>query len=209
MITNLTTSGSAYIKIDTLSNELIEYATNNFELLFNLHPKQRGRIIMRDRKTSEASEVESSRWHKSYLNTPTYDADRHVSSYMYCGLQKYEYTPLPIEFQPFIEKFDTNQVTINWYENGSDYIAPHSDCIKDLEKGTDIVIISLNEDDRIFRIKSKVTTNDSICKNLDIVTTNGMIISMCGDMQNKFRHTVPKKENAKRRISITCRKIKN
>jgi|GEM_PF-5996298 len=211
----LTRSKSAWITIEWLSEELIEYTRNQFQKLFELRPIERGTVILYDQETP------SSRWHRSYLNTPSFNANYENRSYMYSGKDPSDDTSLPELFQPYLdfsnkEKCEDpyNQVIINWYLDGNDYIAAHSDCQMHMKPNAGISIITLCEEEKDFREllftpkKNGLTENDFIYNRLKISALNGSIITMYGDTQHKFRHKVPKAAHIKTsRISITLRKF--
>jgi alkylated DNA repair dioxygenase AlkB len=78
-----------------------------------------------------------------------------------------------------------NGILINRYSTGQEYIGPHSDDEKNLDK-SGVIAISYGGE-RIFRIRDKVTkeiVQDIPIKNLDI-------IHMGGDFQKEFTHEVP------------------
>lgn len=212
----LTKSKSAWITITWLSNKLIQYTQIQYQTLFDLHPIERGKVVMHD------EEVQSSRWHKSYLNTPMLNANHAKKSYMYSGKNMADNDiSLPSLFQPFLDFINKterinqyNQVIVNWYLNGQDYIAAHSDCQIDMKPNAEISIITLCEQEEHFRElrftpkKINGTENDAIYNHLRIATIHGSIVTMHGDTQNKFRHKVPKALDIDTsRISITCRKF--
>jgi alkylated DNA repair dioxygenase AlkB len=128
---------------------------------------------------------------------------------------------LPILFQPylvFINKNERNgkynQVIVNWYLNGQDYIAAHSDCQIGMKPNAEISIITLCEQEEHLRElrftpkKINGLENDAIYNHVKIATIHGSIITMHGDTQNKFRHKLPKALDIDTsRISITCRKF--
>lgn len=113
----LNESGSAYLKVAFIPEELSNYAIANFEQLWALHPKEKHRIIMFEK------EVEVSRYSQSYLNTPT-DLSHTVSrSYMYSGYDtSTNNSELPQVMQRFYDYMGGkdsayNQVIANWYED--------------------------------------------------------------------------------------------
>lgn len=209
----LTESKLAWITIEWLSEELMDDAQKNYDELFDLHPIERGKVIMFH------EDVESPRWHRSYLYTPEYDAKAH-RSYMYSGKKKYDDLSLPVPFQNFLaflnqkEKGDEyNQVIANWYVDGKDYIAPHSDCQVNMKPNAGIAIVTLCKEDSSFRElqfrpkKMKESKNDYIYKQVKIALKHGCIITMYGDTQKNFRHGIPKAlEVTSSRISLTFRK---
>jgi alkylated DNA repair dioxygenase AlkB len=212
---NLSDDGASYITIDTLPSDLQLHGSDNLFTLFNLHPTQRGKVQM------PSGECESPRWHKSYLNTPSPDL-KSRSSYMFSGHDETSNRDqLPDAFLPFLEYVNRddggyNQVVINWYKDGQDYTAQHSDCEDGMKEGADIVVISLG-DKRIFRIRPKnlekvdVDSKSEVVKpeGLDVSCPHGSVLTMGGHTQRFFRHGVPKSASEAPRISITFRKFKN
>lgn len=93
-----------------------------------------------------------------------------------------------------------NGILINRYTTGLEYIGPHSDDEKNLDK-TGVVAISYGGE-RIFRIKNKQTkeiVQDIPIKNLDI-------IHMGGQFQKEFTHEIPStKKPVDIRYSFTFR----
>lgn len=212
----LTKSKSAWLTITWLSDELINYTQNKYQSLFNLHPVERGKVVMHD------EEVQSLRWHKSYLNTPLRNENHAKKSYMYSGKNIADNDiSLPNLFQPYLDFINKNerndkynQVIVNWYLNGQDYIAAHSDCQLGMKPDAEISIITLCEKVEHFRElrftpkKINGLENDAIYNHVKIATMHGSNITMHGDTQNKFRHKVPKALDIDTsRISITCRKF--
>lgn len=211
----LTKSKSAWLTIEWLSEELIEYTKDQYQKLFQLRPIERGKVVIHDQET------QSSRWHRSYLNTPLHNANYENRSYMYSGKDPSDDASLPELFQPYLDfsnkekcEDEYNQVIINWYLNGNDYIAAHSDCQMHMKPNAGIALITLCEKEEDFRElqftpkKTSLTENDFIYNRLKISALNGSIITMYGDTQNKFRHKVPKSAHINTsRISITLRKF--
>jgi len=107
------------------------------------------------------------------------------------------YTDLPVEFDQFLEfarSIDErfNQVIVNWYDGGLDYIAPHKDCPHGLIENAPIMMINLCEsDDRVFMVQHKF-----------IPLENGTYIIM----RENYTHGVPKNQKSiGRRMSISFR----
>jgi alkylated DNA repair dioxygenase AlkB len=210
----LSESESSWLTIEWLSEELMTYATENYQSLFEIHPLERGKVIMNN------EEIVSPRWHRSYLHQPELGST-HKSSYMYSGIEGFEDLALPTPFQKFLDFLNQkeplnkyNQVIANWYADGTDYIAKHSDCQKGMVPNADIKNITLCEDERFPRElkitpkKSKNGINDNLFAQVRIQLKHGCIITMHGDTQNKFRHGVPKAlDNHTSRISLTFRKF--
>ena len=211
----LTRSKSAWLTITWLTEALMEYSKKNFHHLFEMHPAQRGNVIL------YGNEVSTQRWYKSYLQTPVRSEAYTNRSYMYANKENYSETALPILFQPFLDEINKNenedkynQVIVNWYANGNDYIAAHSDCQLFMKPNASIAILSLYNKEENFRILQFTPKNindienDFIYHKLKIAALQGCIITMHGDTQQKFRHKIPKDVAiATSRISITFRKF--
>lgn len=209
----LTKDRLSWITIGSLPIELKEYGSTNFSEMFNLHPPERQKIIMYNK------EVEVSRYQQSYLNTPSYTPNLLKSrSYMYSGFDTSKNnTDLPAKFKKYLDFVNSlgrgiyNQVTINWYSDGSDYIALHSDCEEKLKHHSPIIIITLNEHDtylREFIIRSKFDNENVIYNKMSIDLENGTVITMGGNTQKMFMHGVPKAhDSVSRRISLSFRQI--
>jgi len=211
---SLTQNNSAWIEITHIPADLKTYGHNSFNTLFNLHPKERGKIIIENRH--QHRETESPRWHASYLNTPKWDRTLE-SSYMFSGLADSQVqckVDIPSEFSPFFDYMNQignyNQVVAKWYKDGYDFIAYHSDYAYGMPKHTNVAILSLYEnanDYRVFSIKAKQNENlsDVSYERVDIKIRHGCILIMCGDTQNKFRHGIPKMDTNSKRVSLTFR----
>jgi alkylated DNA repair dioxygenase AlkB len=146
------------------------------------------------------------------LETPRYFQSYCVPYYFTGKLNKAE--PLPNSFK-FLKDFADNsehgkfdQVLVNWYDNGLNYIGAHSDDTTQLEKDSPIFSISLGST-RTFRIRNKI--DKKILH--DIPLTDRSIVIMCGKFQTELTHEVvkingKKGENVGKRINITFRKYK-
>jgi alkylated DNA repair dioxygenase AlkB len=212
---DLSDDGASYIILDTLPSYLKIYGSNTFDTLFSLHPEQRGKIQMK------SGELESPRWHNSYLNTPSPNPETHFS-YMFSGHDDASVRDaLPDAFLPFLDYVNRdgagyNQVVINWHKDGQDYTAQHSDCEDGMREGADIVVVSLG-DERNFKIRPKNIKVDGADRDIDVVTRvegldiscpHGSILTMGGHTQKFFRHGVPRSASESPRISITFRSFK-
>jgi alkylated DNA repair dioxygenase AlkB len=211
---DLTASQSAWLTIDWLPDELAAYAHQNYPALFALHPTERGKVVMLH------EEVESPRWHRSYLHLPA----RGISgdySYMYAGKSGYDDVTLPPQFQGFLDYLNAretgdpyNQLLVNWYQDGADYIAPHSDCQAGMKPGAGIAVLSLYERDADLRTLVLTTrkvpgaVNDTLYRKVRVKLPHGCIVTMHGAVQTHFRHSVPRDPAVRAsRISMTFRKF--
>jgi alkylated DNA repair dioxygenase AlkB len=125
-----------------------------------------------------------------------------------------------------------NMCFMNFYEDGSDYIGPHSDDEKQLFKGKNdrvsILSISIGAERKFVlhpkKKKKKTTTkkkNEKKSKEIEnerfkkeFVLTNGSVILMDGKCQSTHKHSIPKIQNKKdakkvgKRVNITFRLFK-
>jgi len=212
-VIQLNDSGSAYILVDYLPEELAYNSHNMFDQLWNLHPVDRHKIIMYEK------EVEVSRYSKSYLNTWTDLAHTKSSSYMYSGFNTSSNTdPLPDEFVDYYNWAKSqdsrfNQVIANWYENESDYIAPHADCMRGMIPNAKISIMSFYSDlessnFRFIEFTPKSSNSDCLADLVRIRLSHGSIITLCGTTNEDFVHEIPKTFNPVcSRISLSFRQM--
>ncbi len=178
----------------------IECFDEEFNLLWNEHPQERGHIMMYGKK------ICVKRFQRLYG----------AATYKFSGIT------LPTEsvIHPLVQKcldwvhtnfsdFKTfyNGALVNFYENGDDYIGPHSDDEKDLIKDLPIFSFSFGST-RTFRVKVKNNNEDIWISQLNLNVFNGSVIAMCGEMQTEFKHEVPKQSDSDRRINITVRAFK-
>eukprot|EP00049_Salpingoeca_infusionum_P027444 m.32350 g.32350 ORF g.32350 m.32350 type:complete len:217 (-) comp9510_c0_seq1:121-771(-) len=100
-----------------------------------------------------------------------------------------------------------NGALVNWYSDGSSYIGPHSDDVRDLEPGVPILGFSFGGE-RVFRLKKKLPSIKGVTKR-DVTTLHGSVIAMCGACQQEYTHEVVKtKRQVSPRISVTVRSFK-
>jgi alkylated DNA repair dioxygenase AlkB len=218
----ITLNNECYLTIEYLPENIKQYARDNYEMLFSLHPERRHKIIM------YGEEVEVSRWQKSYLQTP--ECSNEVlngnRSYMYSGFDTSDNNEdIPSEFQfiyDYISSKDEkyNQVSINWYAN-DDHIAYHSDCEFGFIENAKICIVNLSPDDNdikkiSFKSNKKIShkTNkklynpiDQPINEVDIELKHGMILTMHGKTQRDYKHSVLKSESMASRISLSFRQL--
>ncbi len=182
----------------------------DFDELWDLHPKDRGTIKIFGKETIVP------RWQQSYERP-----------YYFSGMV-HEAGPLPDSFQPFLEEarktdYGTgfNEVLVNWYQDGMDYIGPHSDDESQMvlgPRGESLVYsLTLQEapGNRIFRLKPKVPQKSTLPEaerkqlgreRIDVQLRHGLVVIMGGLCQLKYKHQVPAtKKTVGRRINVTIR----
>ena len=177
------------------------------------------------------------RWFKSYLKTPEFDKSTH-KSYMFSGEDFSEIEKdLPNIFKPYYDHMCSldnryNQVVVNYYEQGKDFIPFHRDWTTGMVDKYEISIITLNKNDdnpRTFEIipRDDIKDNDYKSKKISVELNNGLILTMgsrrklCfqatipsregGKFQDKFRHGIPcflqEKDSINQRFGITFRQF--
>ena len=202
----------SYITIDTIPEHLKQHALDHFQEMFEQHPKKRHTILLTDDETPKELKVE--RWQQSYFNTPKYIETRYDKrTFMYSREEK----EFPECFQPYYKYMKSideryNQVVANWYKDGQDYIAFHSDCTIGMIPNGKISIISLYdstacENERTFSLKQKSFIKNIDKNTLDIRMNHGSIITMCGDTQKEYRHGIRKSTHTTPRISLSFRQM--
>jgi len=119
--------------------------------------------------------------------------------------------PLLVTLMEYVREHsekEYNQLFINWYEDGTDYIGYHSDK-GPLFPGASIYSFSYGQE-REFYIRPNKKSVDPDFK-LDLIMPHNSMIIMGGDMQKYYQHSVPKRSANKypdRRINITMRLFK-
>ena len=98
-----------------------------------------------------------------------------------------------------------NNVLINFYDGGGDYIGFHKDSIKNFKNKDEYRIhtVSLYEDIhdyRTLRFKHNITR-----QNMDFKITDRMTVSFDKYINDNYKHTITKRKQGGKRISITLR----
>ena len=211
-VIKLNNSGTAYVSINYLPEELTTQLSQDFPKLWALHPEPRHKIIMFEK------EYEVPRWSKSYGCTWNSLTHTKSSSYMYSGFDtSANNDSVPSEFEPYYSwakntdpKF--NQVIANWYGE-QDYIAPHADCMRGMVPNAKIAICSAygNNDPNNFRtieFKPKSDRVGSVADIIKIKLPHGSVLTICGQTNKQFVHGIPRESNQVcPRISLSFRQM--
>jgi alkylated DNA repair dioxygenase AlkB len=206
----LTSNSSSYVHITTLPPDLLSYSSRVYNQLWNMHPEKRGVVILHNWNSN------SYRYHESFGATPKYNPETRYS-FMFHGKpdseNNQEIKPIPDIIKPYLNFVNSigekkgmyNQVVVNWYVDGQDFIAMHSDCTLGMSC-TDVTILSLGTT-RNFTLKPRMKTCfHSLQKEYTIPCTNGTLVQMLGKCQDEFRHGVARDPDwTESRISITFR----
>ena len=187
--------------MNKLNEQLIKYATDNFQAMFDQKPDTIGSVqVIKD---GVYVEKQIFRFFKSYLKQVEFDKNT-GKSYMFGSDGPEEgYIPLPNVFKPFEFLGLGNQCTINWYREGLDYIEPHADCTAKWV-GNEVHVINLLRDSNQV-MNMDLYSQDKTEKVGFIPMCHGDIVTMDKEFQVTHRHGVgvPPCD----RISITFREV--
>lgn len=166
--------------------------------------------------------------HRTYISLGKYpDHNLDVNkSYMYDNIfinnKKYTFDTIPITkniLKCLHTTIDYNQATINWYDNGNDYIPFHKDCEIGMTNNKPITIVSFQDKKTPFdnlrniefklAYKDKVDIDDFNYTNISIKCLNGTVVTFNRDTNHYFRHGVRKINSNSPRISVSFRCIDN
>ncbi len=132
-------------------------------------------------------------------------------SYSYSGIQMNpkQWTPELIEIKQRIEETVNttfNSVLINYYRDGMDRVAWHSDDEKELGDNPVIGSISFGERRR-FKLRHKQYKENGLKH--EIILENGSLLLMTGPTQHHWMHEIPRTAKAiGSRINLTFRIIR-
>lgn len=163
------------------------------------------------------SKAESDQYYQHLLHNspwqqrrrPMYDKvvpDPRLTAY-YGGEKGLPWTATLLEIKAHVEKqagIVFNRVLLNYYRDGNDSVAWHSDTLP--ADGVHHAIASVTfGDTRVFKVRHKRYPNDKSLQ-ADIPLTHGSLLLMGDQMQNFYEHHVPKtKKQVGPRINLTFR----
>lgn len=140
---------------------------------------------------------------------PMYDKvvlDPRLTAY-YGGEKGLAWTKTLLEIKAGVEKqagIVFNRVLLNYYRDGNDSVAWHSDTLPSDGVHHPIASVTFG-DTRIFKVRHKRYPNDKSLQ-ADIPLTHGSLLLMGEQMQNFYEHHVPKtKKSVAPRINLTFR----
>ena len=129
-------------------------------------------------------------------------------SYQFSGT-KFDPIPWTKELMLLKEKIESttgisfNSVLLNYYRNGNDSVAWHSDNERELGKDPNIASLSIGQPRR-FEFRHK----DDHSRKYGLTLENGSLLIMKGDLQHQWEHRIPKsKKETAARINLTFRTI--
>jgi alkylated DNA repair dioxygenase AlkB len=140
---------------------------------------------------------------------PMYDKvvlDPRLTAY-YGGERGHAWTPLLLEIKQKVEShchIQFDRVLLNYYRDGNDSVAWHSDTLPSDGKHHHIASVTFG-DTRIFKVRHKKYPNDKTLQ-ADIPLTHGSFLLMGEKMQYFYEHHVPKiTKSVGPRINLTFR----
>lgn len=225
--TRIDLGGASFLLKYELPDALKAMALENFEAMFSLRPEQKHQIQIKD------YEATTHRYQRSYMNTPPIalfesrpesHKYKYRTSYMFSGLDDTKNRDeLPAIFQPFYEHMKQsfadctyNQASVNWYADGTDYIAFHRDCEEFMTGNKHIAIVTFNEvadqcRDLVFKLDHKtpeaVIKQRGLVERLSVPLEHGSVLVIAGDTQTYFRHGIEPVELGCKRISMSFRQF--
>lgn len=116
-------------------------------------------------------------------------------------------------YLPAGSNLNFNEILVNWYRNGHDYIGAHSDDERQLVKGHPIASLGFGSGERLVRIRRKEAgegANPIVCEHR---VHNGSVYVMCGPtFQRDYTHEIVKVsgmvgESTGPRVSLTLRRF--
>jgi alkylated DNA repair dioxygenase AlkB len=186
-------------------NLCINYA--DFETLWNLHPVERSAIRLYGKT------ILSPRYTQSFGKDYYYSGAMHPGQPFHPILRDY----LDFVNQAFRGMYrfgfqnPFNMCLVNWYEDGSHYIAPHSDDESVMEKnaaGESVVVTISFGQSRLFRLIAKDPNNPDHM-NYEMRLEPNTVLVMGGTCQSTHKHTIVKEPKVLgKRISLTFRIFK-
>jgi alkylated DNA repair dioxygenase AlkB len=196
--TDLPGSDSYVVEMGHLPDDA-RMSASVFAAIWDLHPKERGFVKMFGKKSLVP------RYHAVF-----------GPSYKFNGMTD---APLPLDHPYLLSLLAWVQrhsgkpyegMLINWYKSGLDYVGPHSDDEKEIVPGEPIYSFSFGQA-RDFVIRSKKPMETGGYYRKVISMTDNSLIIMGGEMQQHFKHSVPKRALStcpNERINITFRLLK-
>lgn len=203
----VTKDQDSWIEIHSLSSEMRDFVSTNYDAMFAERPIDQSYIHKFHRTTNLWEHEKVSRRYDNYLHTPNYDPTTH-KSYMF---NNSGYKVLPQLFQPLYEEMlqldpRYNQVVINYYKDGSEFINTHSDCTAKMVENHSISICSLNEDVPRTMIFQAKNSSNTLFEEFSIKLESGQILVMGGAFQNNYKHGIPQELDIHTsRIGLTFR----
>lgn len=182
-----------------LPNEL-HLSDGDFKSLWMEHPVEREEIFIYGKT------IQSPRWTQSYGQDYFYSGRNHLGKPFLPLMERYlGWLNQTHYVKGFQNQF--NMCLVNWYRDGDDYIAPHSDDEGVLEKNaageTTVVTLSFGAH-RTFRLLAK-DPQDIRMVDYEVDTYHNSVLVMGGTCQRTHNHTIIKQRQPNPRISLTFR----
>lgn len=175
----------------------------NYQDLKNLEPSESCEVSVFNKTTQSYETKPVYRKYKSFGVSPSFKNTN--KSFMF----NHQTSTIPKELEFYLNfaqslNKDYNNCYVNWYDNGKDWIEPHSDCSSQLLENSSIIIINLNEGkyERTFKIQSKKGGDIQ-----EIKLSHGKCLMFNSKEQELYRHWVDQEDTEEGRISVTLRII--
>lgn len=191
---------------------LLNYGKAIYNDLFEDFRGKKDSVVIFDKFKNIHKKKKIFRTYSVYGKIPDFDKG-HKKSYMFgdseSGLASTSIPLILMPFMKYIKEFDNrfNQIYVNFYADGSEYIESHTDCIKDMVGSAQIGIITLLQKPKDVRPLIFYPRDEGNI--LEIPLVDGSLLFVDAEKQTKFRHTIEADPDIKSsRISLTFRMIK-
>lgn len=136
----------SWIDVTTLPKELLQHYDEHWDELWNLRNEWKGSKVITGGITRESPRI-----HASFGVVPGYNGSE--PSYMFSGSDGVCANgitpPVPDLLKKLVDHFNDdsseghyNEVTLNWYEDGSNYTAQHADYMEGMVESLPIIIVT-------------------------------------------------------------------
>lgn len=188
-----TMPNNSWIKTYRVIPDEIQVNKEIFKSLVDLKPTERGKAVM------YGKELDVPRWQKLYGPEYRFGGKTHKGQ----SEIDHPYIQKLLEWVRDDSGLPYTQIIINWYMTGKEYIGAHSDNEAPIVPNSPIYSFSFGAT-RDFVIKGKKSNYRNV-----IHMYNNSLIIMGGEMQQHYKHEVPKRLKIQDpRINITFRVFK-
>lgn len=188
---------------------------DDFQTLWQQQPTERGRVVMygqeietpRKQQAYEKPYYFSGMTHEPEERYPTPTKVKEIQAWLAGIAQSQDEEGSPFhgyDFQP-------NEILINWYQNGHDYIGPHSDDETQLKLVNEQCLVCTTSHGNTRKFRFRLKTTNEILATFDLA--DNTICVMGGLTQRLLKHEIVRVQGNKGlaigpRISITYRHFK-
>jgi alkylated DNA repair dioxygenase AlkB len=183
---------------------------DQFEKLWSLHPPNRveGKLAGKDVQFHRYTAGFGDNYGSSNLYKYKSFSLEETDYYNYYFREAYPFFRNILEFTQQHSEQNYQQLLVNWYEDGTDYIGYHNDKGRFVPNSSIYSFSYGEERDFYVRTIPKISCVNPNFK-LQLKMPHNSMLVMGGNMQNFYQHSVPKRTSKRnplgRRINITLR----